>query len=158
MASPTAEPAVSVAALIRPCLEKIRLNATGRRYAKLQQDTETLLEKLDVFLGVDAVGTPRAPASQPPPAVAAPAAVPAPAAAEAVGVAMEEAADGSMMVRLTLSPGRSSDPGHMPLSPSAAKAGQHPVRRAGALPDGAARGAPCCSSRPFFVRAHRMLL
>ena len=157
MASPRADGAASAAAaLIRPCLEKIKLNATGKRYAKLQQDTVSLLEKLDTFLGVE----PAAPAASAP-AEAAPqqgAAAPPEAGAdanagpaeEAVGVGLQEGLDGQMRVKLTLSPQRSSsvpapaplpgDLGHVPASPVSSPQAAPAGRRAGALADGAARG------------------
>lgn len=145
MATSVVEPVVSPAALLRPCLEKIKQNATGRRYAKLQQDTDNLLHKLDAFLGASASGD-----AAPAPAVV----TPQPGAEggeEAVALGLQENADGSLAVRIAVpsseaAPDAADDPGHMPSTPTSnppalVVPGRPGAGGSGRLPDGAARGA-----------------
>ncbi|KAL4543975.1 hypothetical protein Ndes2437B_g01778 [Nannochloris sp. 'desiccata'] len=142
--------AVSASALIRPSLEKIKANTAGRKYAKLQGDLDTLLEKLDIFLSSTAPGV----SHQVAPHASRPvdnAASPLPIAAgssnannKEVGVGLVAGPDGKIALNFSIAGTGTADSilhpidsGHMPSSPTQASA--RPPRRPGALADGAAR-------------------
>ena len=133
------EGAMSTAALIRPCFEKIKTNTAGRKYSKLQQDLDTLLDKLDVFLA----STVPAAVVHPVAHTTTPMKLPnndekaTPTSNQAVDLGLVSGPDGQVAVNVSVSPpppipASPSDSGHMPPSP-------RPVRRPGALADGAAR-------------------
>jgi brefeldin A-inhibited guanine nucleotide-exchange protein len=142
--------AVSASALIRPSLEKIKANTAGRKYAKLQGDLDTLLEKLDIFLSSTAPSVPHQAAPQASRPVEN-AASPLPAAAgsgnandKEVGVGLVAGPDGKVALNFCIDGTEAVDPsnhpidsGHMPSSPT--QASTRPPRRPGALADGAAR-------------------
>jgi brefeldin A-inhibited guanine nucleotide-exchange protein len=142
---------VSASALIRPSLEKIKANTTGRKYAKLQGDLDALLEKLDIFLSSTAPSVPHQPAPPKPPVETATAASPLPAAGGSntnlqssnaeVGVGLVAGPDGKIALNFSITGTGTTadhvDSGHMPSSPT--QASSRPVRRPGALADGAAR-------------------
>lgn len=48
-ALPEVTPAASHDAILRPCLERIKAQLSARKHAKLQEDLESLLEKLSIF-------------------------------------------------------------------------------------------------------------
>jgi len=146
----TPQVAVSASALIRPSLEKIKANTTGRKYAKLQGDLDTLLEKLDIFLSSTAPSG----SHQAAPQASRPvenAASPLPAAAgssnannKEIGVGLVAGPDGKIALNFSVEGTETADPvlhridsGHVPSSPTQTTA--RPPRRPGALADGAAR-------------------
>ncbi|PSC72251.1 brefeldin A-inhibited guanine nucleotide-exchange 2-like [Micractinium conductrix] len=124
--------APSPAALVGPCIERILQGATGRKYAKMRQDAQSLLDKIDTLLVVQGAAPPSAPVEEAAPAESPVAAAgagssaepaPPPAEADATGEAMaeaeadlaadevaavslEEGADGQVAFKLTLSPSK----------------------------------------------------
>lgn len=144
-------PPSSASVLIRPCLEKILQNTTGRKYAKLQDDLESLLERLDILLTGIAPSGPREFArAAPPPLAATDSAAACEALQSEIKVSVDADSTGRVSVNLIpldaadngFSLGRipefnrapAVDSGHMPSSPL------HTERHPGALADGAARG------------------
>lgn len=128
--------ASSASSLLRPCFDRIKQQITGRKYAKLQADIESLLEKLDVLLSSGQPVAARPPAPAPPPVAARTDA--------GVGVGLQEDPNGRIKLSFALPEDKAGpvDAGHMPSSPMAATE-RHP----GALADGAARGEDpyCCA-------------
>lgn len=120
--------ALSASGLIRPCLEKIKKETGARKYGKLQEDLDALLEKLDVFLNSSMPGAQQNGAVE----QAGPVSSDTP-----VDVGLVAGQDGRVALNLSV-PGPSfTDSGHMPTSPLDNR--PRPVRRPGALADGAAR-------------------
>ena len=128
---------VSASALIRPCLVKIKDNVAGRKHVKLQEDLDSLLEKLDIFLNSAAASTPRLRPQHQPTIDG----------AELTTTSQDVTAD-TDTTPTTPAPSSPPPPSHHPHHPNNSKtvdSAHIPAsppggsRRPGALPDGAAR-------------------
>jgi hypothetical protein len=113
-------------AMLRPCLENIRGQLVGRKYTKLQEDMDSLLEKLAVFLAdVEPLGQQQQKhVSKQQETLGEP--------DKNTDSEIHDETDTATKVEV-------NDSGHMSSSP-ASIAYSKPLRKAGALADGAARG------------------